>query len=289
MNRMKATIGNSRIGLWLAGMIVVLAMLSVARSALAEFTLPTEYTVYVSSPVSGTLHGTNYEDEDIVRYSAPSLQPVAMHFDGSAAGVPASADIDAYDYERGRYLVSYHYMSFDAPTQLPDIGRIDDSDVVVYTRTPVDGSWSMYFDGSEHGLTTSGEDVDALSLEPNGSLVISTTGNFTVPAQGGGKFTGADEDWIFWSADLNAFTYVNKGTAEGIPAANDLHNYAYADNGTAYSFYSLLRARGMSNIPAGANDVIAKTFVNGSPEYALFWDVSAIGFPKIDAFDIVLP
>jgi hypothetical protein len=52
------------------------------------------------------------------------------------------------------------------------------------------GSWSLYFDGSDVGLDTTSEKIDSLSQLPNGQLLISTTGNVSVP----GLTTGRDED-----------------------------------------------------------------------------------------------
>jgi uncharacterized membrane protein len=49
----------------------------------------------------------------------------------------------------------------------------------------------VYFDGSDVGLTTNGEDVNAITLAENGALVVSTVGNFNVPG-----ISGSDEDLI---------------------------------------------------------------------------------------------
>ena len=53
----------------------------------------------------------------------------------------------------------------------------DDSDVV-FAQIQSDGSvnYSLYFDGSDVGLTANAEDIDAFAILPDGSLLISTTG-----------------------------------------------------------------------------------------------------------------
>ena len=57
------------------------------------------------------------------------------------------------------------------------MGRVDDSDVVVY-----DGSgFDLWLDGSDFGLTTDGEDVDALELLGDGTVVVSVAGQGGVP------------------------------------------------------------------------------------------------------------
>jgi hypothetical protein len=51
----------------------------------------------------------------------------------------------------------------------------DDSDIVKFT--PDTQSWELYFDGSDVGLSSNGEDIDAISFAPDGRLVISTSGS----------------------------------------------------------------------------------------------------------------
>jgi hypothetical protein len=53
------------------------------------------------------------------------------------------------------------------------------------------GSFSLYFDGSDVGLTTTGEDVDAVEVLTGGTLVVSTLN--TVSANGA---AGEDEDLL---------------------------------------------------------------------------------------------
>lgn len=52
------------------------------------------------------------------------------------------------------------------------------------------GSWSFYLDGSDVGLTLVGEDIDALAVDPDGSLLVSTAGKLVVP----GVDPALDED-----------------------------------------------------------------------------------------------
>ena len=56
--------------------------------------------------------------------------------------------------------------------------------------------YELYFDGSDAGLSTSAEDIDAFTMLQDGSIVISTAGSFSVPAVGGGTLTGSGEDLL---------------------------------------------------------------------------------------------
>lgn len=91
-----------------------------------------DYILYASSVKGGTVDGIAYADEDILKYVSAS-DTWSLFFDGTANGLPASADIDAFAAQIGG-LISHYYMSFDKPTSVPGIpGTVDDSDVVRYT------------------------------------------------------------------------------------------------------------------------------------------------------------
>ena len=102
-----------------------------------------------------------------------------------------------------------------------------DEDLIVFDATSLgsntSGSFSMYFDGSDVGLTTNDEDVDAAGLTTTGSILLSTLGNFSVSGA-----SGADEDIVeFLPASLGSSTsgvfqmYLDLSTA-GISASEDV-------------------------------------------------------------------
>ena len=104
-----------------------------------------------------------------------------MYFDGSDVGLSSSgsSDVDAfYLLDDGTLL-----LSFVGATTIPDVGAVDDSDIVRFTGTfgsNTSGTYEWYFDGSDVELTSNGEDVDAIGFAPDGRLLISTTGNPSV-------------------------------------------------------------------------------------------------------------
>ncbi|MCP4944176.1 MAG: hypothetical protein GY924_19650, partial [Planctomycetaceae bacterium] len=63
------------------------------------------------------------------------------------------------------------------------------SDIVRFVPTTLgtdtSGSFEMYFDGSDVGLSSNGEDLDAIGFAPDGRLLISTVGSFKVPGVSG--------------------------------------------------------------------------------------------------------
>lgn len=87
----------------------------------------------------------------------------------------------------------------------PSGTSVDDSDIIRWspssTGSNTSGVLTFYFDGSDVGLTSNGEDVDAISFHPDGRLVVSSTGGFS-----GTGASGADEDFFVFSGTTGAAT-----------------------------------------------------------------------------------
>ena len=96
--------------------------------------------------VSGTA-----DDADLYSWNGTSLTRV---WDASANGLPAAANTDGYV----RIDATHFYLSFSAATTtVPGLGTVQDEDVLHNNN----GTWSTYFDGTAHGLTTDNLDIDA--------------------------------------------------------------------------------------------------------------------------------
>ena len=146
--------------------------------------------LYLSLDGSATLPGASgslsVSDEDILGFDGTNY---SLFFDGSDVGL-SGQDVDGFAIVSANTVL----LSFRSSFTLSGVGSISDSDVVQFTGTLGDatsGTFSLYFDASDVGLTTSGEDVDAVELLLDGSLVVSTTDNFSVPG-----VSGADEDLV---------------------------------------------------------------------------------------------
>jgi hypothetical protein len=155
--------------------------------------------LHLSLGSSGTIGGVGAADEDVVFSNGAGF---SLHFDGSDVGV-ASLRIDGFALLDPDTLL----LSFDAPGAVPGIaGSVDDSDIVRFDATTLGsttgGVFQLYFDGSDVGLTTSDEDVDAVELLGDGRILISTFGAVSVPGA-----SGADEDLLaFTPASLGQST-----------------------------------------------------------------------------------
>jgi hypothetical protein len=135
-------------------------------------------TLYVSLADKGTVDGISFQGKDILAYDN-TTDSWSMHFDGS--DVLWGGNVNAFHINDDGSIL----MSFKTPNFLPGLGIVDDSDIVRFiptsTGSETAGTYEMYFDGSDVGLTTKKEDIDAIGLTSEGDLVVSTTGNPTLP------------------------------------------------------------------------------------------------------------
>jgi len=138
------------------------------------------------------------QDEDIVSFDEGS-RLWQFRFDGSDVGL-GGLEIDGLAVLPGGDLL----LSFTAAGTVGGMA-VDDSDIVRFTPTSMGpstaGSFSFYFDGSDVGLTNSGEDVDGIALAADGRLIVSTTGGFS-----GNGASGADEDLFLFTGTLGPTT-----------------------------------------------------------------------------------
>ncbi len=152
----------------------------------------TDGTLLVSTVGSFSVPGLSGQDEDVIALS-PGLRGSmttgtwSMYFDGGTAELTGSGeDVDAFErLGDGRLLIS----TAGAVSVTGVTG--EDEDVLAFD--PATGTWEMYFDGSDIGLTTSGEDIDGVALDGSGNVYLSTRNTFNV-LSGGASLSGADED-----------------------------------------------------------------------------------------------
>ncbi|MEO0645176.1 MAG: hypothetical protein AAFZ17_03305 [Cyanobacteria bacterium J06650_10] len=129
-------------------------------------------------------------NEDIIQFDGKDS--FSILFDGSKLKLN-QVSIDAFDIVDDNVIL----MSFDRSIKLNGLGRVDDSDIVKFTATSLGegstaGSFEMFLDGSDIGLTRGTEDIDALTGLADGSILFSTSGRASL--SNGIRFS--DEDII---------------------------------------------------------------------------------------------
>ncbi len=244
----------------------------------------------VISPAT-IVEGPTVEDEDVVVFDGGTFR---THFDGSDVGLDDLA-IDAVSIVGPSELL----LSFTTAASVAGVGLVDDSDVVLFTATSLgeetEGEFSLYFDGSDVGLTRHAEDVDAVELLSDGRIVLSTRGRVAVPG-----LTGRDED-------LLAFTPTSRGADtvgtwarhfDGSDVALDGSNNEDVDGAAIVQQAIYLSTRGRFSVVGleGEDEDVVRfdpatigTTTAGDFATPLELDGSAFGLDESDvvAFDVV--
>jgi hypothetical protein len=218
------------------------------------------------------------QDEDIVSYDEVSGL-WALEFDGSDVGL-GGLEISGHAVMQSGDLL----MSFTVAGTVGGIA-VDDSDIVRFTPTAMGattaGTFSLYFDGSDVGLTTYGEDVDAIALAADGRLIISTTGSASISGA-----SGADEDlFLFTATSLGAntsgsFTQYFDGSDVGLSTSSSEDTDAVTFTLTGDLLFSTIGSFSVSGLSGTDEDVAQFTGSFGSSTSGSFTarlDLSALG------------
>lgn len=165
----------------------------VVRITIEPMMMPPAPTwVYLSGEYWGWAGDVALTDEDIVAYDPAAEQWVKV-FDASDVGLMWN-DLNAHAIVDDGIL-----MSFKVPRIIDGLGWVDDSDIVKFAPTSLGeqtaGSFTLWFDGSDVGLTRNSEDIDAITFTPDGYLLVSTSGRVIVDG-----VAGRDEDLLLFHA-----------------------------------------------------------------------------------------
>jgi hypothetical protein len=136
-------------------------------------------------------------------------------------------------------------------------------------------SFSLLLDGEDVGLDATSENIDALELLPNGHLLVSTTGSFSVPG-----LSGKDEDVIELTPGLLGRTSTGSwsmrldGSLVGLEAAGeDVDAVELMGNG-----HLLLSTRDLINVTGvSGEDEDVLDFDPGTGAWAMYFDGTDVG------------
>ncbi len=251
---------------------------------------PTEETagtIYITPRKAGTINGIRYSPADILAFDQ-AAETWSLFFDGSAVGLPAKG-IDAfYLNDDGSILLSLF-----APGKINGLGKVDDSDIIRFIPTAANsGLFEWYFDGSDVGLTTKAENINAFSFTVDQQLVISTSGKVRVDgvsavdsdlllfeANTVGEATSGNWSLYFDGSDVG-LTTASEGIA-GVwisPDSGDI--YLMADGKFSASGVSGAKNDIFLCTPASPGDNTAYINTTCVFEPDLFWRGKAHGFKK---------
>lgn len=240
-----------------------------------------------------TIDGLPVENKDILSFDGSTF---SLLFDGSDVGLRKPA-IDAFAMLDDGSLL----LSFAQAGVVPGIpGTTDDSDIVRFVPDALGentaGSFFLYLDGSDVGLTRNGEDVDAVELLPDGRLLISTKGGVTVPG-----VAAEDENVLAFSpTSLGATTagvwalYFD-GSDVGLADRSGEDVDGLAQDGAGKIYLSTAGNFSVPGVSGADQDVFVFTpwstgaATSGIYESALLFYGSAFGLSRNDLAAISLP
>jgi hypothetical protein len=244
---------------------------------------------------AATVGGVSVANEDIVSYDGAGHFSLA--FDGSDVGL-AGYRIDASAWlDSDTLLLS---VDADRANILPGMtGPIDDSDVVRFDASSLGattaGTFSMYFDGSDVGLTQSAADVDAFELLSDGRLVLSTTGTVSVSGT-----SARDEDLLAFTptslgqTTVGTFALYFDGSDVGLGESPEDVDAVSVDS-TGRLFLSTADTFAVPGLSGADEDVFVFNPTQLGPTTAgtyspsLFFDGSSFGLAANDVFGIDVP
>lgn len=251
---------------------------------------PSDETIYVSSSSGGNVSGVRFADEDILAYDGPSDRWWLI-FDGSDVGL--LSDVNGFAFLADGSLL----LTLNVPTDVAGIGTVDDSDIVRFVPTALgsttSGSFALYFDGSDVGLEANGEDIDAISVLPDGSLLISTLGNIR-----DGAFISRDEDLArFIPTSLGENTagtwelYFD-GSAVGLTTADEDLWAAYVDSVTNQLFLATRGEFAINGLTGDGDDILicdaTGLGTQTGCDFSAFWrgNLNGFGGERLDGVHI---
>ncbi len=256
--------------------------------------------LFISSAGNTTVGGMPVTNADILSYSKPTNTWNVL-YDGSYIGTAKNVGAFAFD---GDDIL----LGFSAAQVVPGLGTAAAQDLVRFSPTSLGynntaGSFAWFFDGSDVGLTTAAEAIDALWIDAAGRLYISTGGTAKVNGPTGAVITAQDEDVLrFTPTGTGVNTagmwelYWNPTSITGM-SAEDINGY-WEDPATGYRYVTILGAFNVGNTAYGgkfAGD--GKTILRFAPNVAapggwapaekLTWLAAGATFPStIDGIEM---
>jgi hypothetical protein len=226
--------------------------------------------------------GVSAQTEDIIVYDS-TTSSYSTFFDGSNYGL-SGRGIDAFHVISADEIL----LSFDTGGFVVGVGSISPQDIFSFSF--LTNSFSLYFDGSDVGLGNSAEgNVDAISLNAAGDLILSTAGNVNVS----GVSAGGEDLLVFTAFSLGSnssgvFSLFQDGSSFGLDQdSEDIDALFYEPiSGNTY-----MSTQGDFEIP-GLSGAGADVFVCENPTScaspSLFFDASAMGAAnaKVNSFSL---
>jgi hypothetical protein len=237
---------------------------------------------YLSPGKAGTFGGVAFAPADIIRFDPAAGW--SMFFDGSDVGL--AKNVSAFELQADGSVL----LSLGATQSVAGVGSVAAHDVLRFvpnaTGNNTSGTFQMWVDGSNVGLTTSAERIDALGLAADGRIAVSTFGAVAVAGPGGATLKAANEDALgFNRANATWSAFFDPTSVPGMAAENV--NALWVNPTTGEVYIALADAFNFGGVAGDAKDIVKLTPSGGGYTPSLYWDGSAAGFPvAIDGLEM---
>ncbi len=240
--------------------------------------------LFVGTNRGGSVGGVNFNDVDILALDMQT-GTWSKFFEGKDVNV--STNLTGFTFEPGGCLL----VTFDGNEKKLGLGMIiKPHDILKFCPTSLGetttGTWSVYLDGSDVGLTTDGEKLDALELLPDGRILLSTKGNFAVKNAANQTITGRDEDvLVFDPTTLGANTtgsfavYLDGSDIPGMVKEDITGLYYNPLNGDLH--VTILGTFNVGGVAGDSNDIIILRPSGGGYTVLPYWNGTDDGWSYV--------
>ena len=230
--------------------------------------------LFVGTNKGGKVGGVNFSGVDVLALDIET-GTWSKFFEGKDVNV--STNLTGFTFTPDNCLL----ITFDGNEKKLGLGIVKPHDVLKFCPTSLGtttaGTWSIYLDGSDVGLTTDGEKLDALELLPDGRLLLSTKGDFSVKDAGNNTLAGRDEDvLVFTPTSLGTNTagsfamYLDGSTVPGLVKEDVTGVYRNPFNGDLH--ITILGEFEVGGVSGDSNDIIILRPSGGGYTVLPYWN-----------------
>jgi hypothetical protein len=261
-----------------------------------QFSLPPvpPAEAFVSTTKAGTTSdNVDFRPEDILHWDGSAW---SLFFDGSNHGLTNKHNIAAVDIGNTSVANDIDMTFSQNKVKLPNAGNVTGQDIAHFNGT----TYSLYFDGSDVGLTAAAEKIDGLAILDGSDalhdtgcieyLLISTAGAGKVPAFGGGQLKFSGEDILGFCLKTSgthttgSWKMFLDGSTQGMPKNSTNSISADLDNDTIY-----LTTKGAFHVDSadGGHSMVYAYDVSSQSFSGPVFDASATVPEQVDALHYV--